>query len=40
MLITRTSIFSGKEHSMEINVTKAQLEAWYSGTLIQKPCLT
>jgi type IV secretory pathway ATPase VirB11/archaellum biosynthesis ATPase len=36
MIITRTSMFSGKEHSIEIPVTEAQIEAWQNGVLIQK----
>jgi hypothetical protein len=36
MLITRISPFTGKENSMEINVTHKQLEAWHNGTLIHK----
>ena len=35
MLITRTSPISGTTHSLEINCTREQLEAWESGTLIQ-----
>ena len=35
MKITRTSPFSGKEHTLEIPVTEEQLKAWHSGTLIQ-----
>jgi hypothetical protein len=35
MIITRTSMFSGKVHSMEIPVTEAQIEAWQNGELIQ-----
>ena len=36
MLITRRSPFSGLTHSMEINVTQEQLDAWESGMLIQR----
>lgn len=36
MLITRVSIFSGVQRSLEIAVTQAQLEEWAGGTLIQK----
>jgi type IV secretory pathway ATPase VirB11/archaellum biosynthesis ATPase len=36
MIITRTSMFSGKEYSIEIPVTEAQIEAWQNGELIQK----
>jgi hypothetical protein len=33
--ITRTSPFSGKVHSMEIDVTPEQVEAYNNGALIQ-----
>lgn len=35
MLITRTSPFSGATNSLEINVTREQLDMWKAGTLIQ-----
>jgi hypothetical protein len=35
MKITRTSPFSGKEVTREINVTEQQLLNWQQGTLIQ-----
>jgi len=35
MLITRTSIFTGKTRSREINVTEEQFQAWANGALIQ-----
>lgn len=35
MLIIRTSPFSGKTNSMEIEVTQEQLSSWENGTLIQ-----
>lgn len=35
MLITKTSIFSGKTTSREINVTHDQLDRWHDGELIQ-----
>lgn len=35
MLITKTSLFSGKAHSREIPVTMEQINAWQSGTCIQ-----
>jgi hypothetical protein len=35
MLITRTSILSGKTHSLEIDVTQDQINNWNSGALIQ-----
>ena len=36
MLITRTSPFTGKVHSMEINVTPEQVKAYNDGELIQR----
>jgi hypothetical protein len=35
MLITRTSRFTRKVHTREIDVTPEQLEAWKQGALIQ-----
>lgn len=35
MKITRVSIWSGKEHTLDIPVTQEQLEAWYNGARIQ-----
>jgi len=35
MLITRKSIFTGIERTLEINITQDQLDAWQSGMLIQ-----
>lgn len=35
MLITRKSMFSGKEHTLEVPCTEEQLEAWRNGQLIQ-----
>lgn len=35
MLITRTSIFSGKTNTLEINVTREQLNNWQNGMKIQ-----
>ena len=35
MLITRTSPFSGKTNTMEIDVSDAQIEHWQNGALIQ-----
>jgi hypothetical protein len=35
MLITRESLFSGKIHHREIDVTEDQLHAWQNGMLIQ-----
>lgn len=36
MMITRTSPYSGKENTKEINVTEEQLNNWRNGMLIQK----
>lgn len=35
MLITRTSPFSKKQNSMELDITQEQLDRWQSGELIQ-----
>lgn len=35
MMITKTSILTGETRTKEINVTKAQYDAWLDGTLIQ-----
>jgi hypothetical protein len=35
MVITRQSSFTGKVHSMDLNVTEAQLGRWEAGELIQ-----
>jgi len=35
MQITRTSMISGNTHTMDINVTHKQIDAWESGVLIQ-----
>jgi len=35
VLITKTSMFTGKEHTLEIPVTEDQLNAWKNGKLIQ-----
>ena len=35
MQITRKSMFTGKEHTMEVPCTAAQLQAWQSGMFIQ-----
>ena len=35
MLITKTSMFTNKTSSMEIDVTQDQLDAWQNGMLIQ-----
>lgn len=38
MQITRRSPLTGLANTREINVTYAQLDAWYSGQLIQDAC--
>lgn len=35
MLITRKSMFSGKEHTLEVPCTEAQLRNWQNGMHIQ-----
>ena len=35
MFITKTSLFTGKTHTLEVDVTEAQLAAWNNGALIQ-----
>lgn len=35
MLITRKSMFSGKEHTLEVPCTEEQLKAWSNGVHIQ-----
>lgn len=35
MKVTRKSPISGKENTLEINVSQAQLDAWQGGILIQ-----
>ena len=36
MKITRKSDISGKENTLEINVTQEQIDLWQSGVPIQK----
>ena len=36
MLITRKSVFSGKEHTKDLPITDEQWAAYNSGTVIQK----
>ena len=36
MLITKISPFSGKENTLDIPVTEAQIAAWKGGELIQR----
>lgn len=35
MLVTKWSMYSGKMHTREIDVTPQQLERWKAGALIQ-----
>ena len=35
MLITKTSILSGKTRTKEINVNQSQIDKWVAGMLIQ-----
>ena len=35
MKITRTSMFTGVERTLDLPITEAQLNAWKSGTLCQ-----
>jgi hypothetical protein len=36
MKITRTSMFSGIERTLDLPITQEQLDAWTAGTLIQE----
>lgn len=38
MRITRTSIVSGKTHTLDIAITEEQLLRWRGGELIQNVC--
>ena len=35
MKITKVSDMSGKTHTLDINVTQEQIDAWHGGMLIQ-----
>ena len=35
MMITKKSMFSGKANTMDLPVTRAQLDRWQGGELIQ-----
>jgi hypothetical protein len=35
MTITRTSVFTGKVHSIDLTVTEEQMLAYYQGALLQ-----
>lgn len=34
MIITRTSLFTGKVHNLDLPVTESQLDAYYGGTML------
>lgn len=36
MIITKTSIVSGKEHTMDLPVTQEQIDRYNKGELVQK----
>ena len=36
MIITMTSLFTGKKNQMDLDVTPDQLDRWQEGELIQK----
>jgi hypothetical protein len=36
MLITKRSMMTGQKHSMSLDVTENQLNAWHSGGMIQE----
>lgn len=36
MTVTKTSPFSGSTHTLDIDVTEAQIAAWQGGELIQR----
>ena len=36
MLITRKSLISGIEHTMDLPITYQELDRWYDGELIQE----
>ena len=35
MKITKTSLYTGKQHTKELDVTEEQIRRWRSGALIQ-----
>lgn len=35
MLITKISTYSGREHTLDINVTEEQIKKWQNGAFIQ-----
>ncbi len=35
MIVTRRNIFTGRERSLDLDVTQEQLERWNNGELIQ-----
>lgn len=36
MLITRTSMFTGKQRTMDLDITEEQYNRWLDGELVQK----
>lgn len=36
MLITKKSMFTGKTHTMDLPVTKAQFAKWQAGAMVQE----
>lgn len=36
MLVTRISQLSGKEHTMDLDITQEQINAWKVGVLVQR----
>jgi len=36
MLITNTSIFTGQENTIDLDVTQEQINAWHDGVPIQR----
>lgn len=39
MLVTRTSMLSGKTHTREINVTQEQIDNWRNGSAVIQEAL-
>lgn len=36
MLVTRISQLSGKEHTMDLDITQEQINTWKNGVLVQR----
>ena len=36
MLVTKISQLSGKEHTMDLDITEEQINAWRTGVLVQR----